>query len=718
MEYCSLLKDSGILLLGRDNGLFINDSLHLFKGHNIPSITKDFQGNFWISSYGDGAYRLSNDFLQTTTYKNAYTGKICHANMIDNKLYFITEEAKIYKQTRNDAFEQIHEGVKNILFLNPSHKVLSNNLALIITFEKILLFKYLDTHPIIKSFKNVLGNAKEIFADDKNIYFFTPLVTFKISLEALLKGNKILKEEFPERNDYTGGRISSYALDEKGVIWYSTRDSIFSYYNNTLTPRITQNGETFRKMLVRDNYIITYTDNNLLFLYDLKKQTMDSIRIKKAIWENMYFINNSTLLLTTNKEHYLLSLDHKIIRYTDANLVPVKKESIPEQPEYILSGGDNCYFFKESQITRINSAILFKKDRAPKVIFTGFFSDTIPKKLDKAVYLPYRYSKNIRLTFDVLSFTSKDISYQYTISDDSIDRWQPIQSTELNLLVPSYGTYTIKVRAKTVSSDYSVPAVMTLVISRPYWATWWFWTCCTLVSVAIAWLIIQWRTKRVLTKKQQEFETEKRYQQAEYKALNALMNPHFIFNSMNNIQGLINDDEKQTANEYLVIFSEMIRQNMHNIDQGTISLHKELSLCKNYLQLEKLRFKDLINFRFEIEKDIDTEDIYIPPLLIQPLIENAIRHGLLPRQSADSMVTVTITEEGNLLTITVEDNGIGLSMAAKNKSLLHQSVGLSNMRKRMEQIRKINQREMTFTIEEIKNNGEIKGTKAVITIAL
>src|SRR5690606_33479107 len=116
---------------------------------------------------------------------------------------------------------------------------------------------------------------------------------------------------------------------------------------------------------------------------------------------------------------------------------------------------------------------------------------------------------------------------------------------------------------------------------------------------------------RGLRKRQREYEADLKYQKAEYKALNALMNPHFIFNSLNNIQALINKEEKRTANQYLVIFSDLIRQNMANTSKGFISLQQELLLVENYLNLEKLRFKDYINYEILIEEEIDTEEVII-----------------------------------------------------------------------------------------------------------
>ena len=127
----------------------------------------------------------------------------------------------------------------------------------------------------------------------------------------------------------------------------------------------------------------------------------------------------------------------------------------------------------------------------------------------------------------------------------------------------------------------------------------------------------------------------------------------------------------------------------------------------------------MVNYDIEIDEEVDEEDIMVPPLMIQPLVENAIRHGLLPKESPENMVIIRIFEQDNILTIEVEDNGIGLTKSAQNRSSLHQSMGLGNMHKRIEHIRSMQQRALSFHIEElVKSDGNIQGTLATIRIYL
>jgi len=205
----------------------------------------------------------------------------------------------------------------------------------------------------------------------------------------------------------------------------------------------------------------------------------------------------------------------------------------------------------------------------------------------------------------------------------------------------------------------------------------------------------------------------------EMTALRAQMNPHFIFNTLNNVQGLVNRNDKMAANEYIRVFSDLIRQNMHNISKDLIPLQKEIQLVTNYLLLEKLRFKEHLNYSINVEPGLDLSEIMVPPLLVQPLVENSIKHGILPLESQKGFISINIYERHNELIVEVKDNGVGMSIAAGNKDSLHESFGLENMRKRIAQLGIIQGKNIRLLIQEITNSsGTPEGTSVQIIIPL
>ena len=204
---------------------------------------------------------------------------------------------------------------------------------------------------------------------------------------------------------------------------------------------------------------------------------------------------------------------------------------------------------------------------------------------------------------------------------------------------------------------------------------------------------------------------------SEYKAMNALMNPHFIFNTLNNVQSLVNANDKVAANEYLRIFADLIRQNMHNISKELIPLQKEVDLVANYLSLEKLRFEDKLTYQIIVEENLDLTEIMVPPLLIQPLVENSIKHGILPLKSKKGIIKLEIYEKDDSLYIEVKDNGVGMGNKLKNDNPLHESYGLSNIRKRIDQLGIMQNKKITFDIDEVLGKPDLQ-TWTVVTIVI
>ena len=327
----------------------------------------------------------------------------------------------------------------------------------------------------------------------------------------------------------------------------------------------------------------------------------------------------------------------------------------------------------------------------------------------------YQRAKSISISFSTLSFTGKSISYRYSVSKNNEDNWQDLTGDHIDLIDPSYGQYKIKIKAKCISSAYSMPIEYTLNILPPYWARWWFITICVVLGVGIVVVVVRYRIMLVVRKNEKENENKIRFLKSEYKALNALMNPHFIFNTLNNVQGLVNRNDKLAANEYLRIFADLIRQNMHNVSKELISLQKEIDLVANYLALEKLRFKEMMNYSINVDEQVDTTEIMVPPLFIQPLVENSIKHGIFPRQSENSRIELNVYEKGDLLYIEVRDNGVGLSAAKKKADSKHESFGLNNIMVRIEQLSIILGKKIDFDISEIVDE---RGQWTVVTITM
>ncbi|GAB5525537.1 MAG: hypothetical protein Roseis2KO_34090 [Roseivirga sp.] len=207
--------------------------------------------------------------------------------------------------------------------------------------------------------------------------------------------------------------------------------------------------------------------------------------------------------------------------------------------------------------------------------------------------------------------------------------------------------------------------------------------------------------------------------QLEMKALRAQMNPHFIFNSLGSIQHLIRRDQKKDALQYLSKFSQLLRQILDSSNHSTISLQEEIDLLKNYIELESLRFDGRFTYELKVDESLDVYNLEIPILLVQPHVENAILHGLLPKKG-EARLKIHFADRDNQILCTVEDNGIGRQKSADLKSsrgVTHQSRGLSIVADRVSNLHgKESDQQLIQITDIVTEQSEAAGTRVSILI--
>jgi len=197
----------------------------------------------------------------------------------------------------------------------------------------------------------------------------------------------------------------------------------------------------------------------------------------------------------------------------------------------------------------------------------------------------------------------------------------------------------------------------------------------------------------------------------ERSALQAQMNPHFIFNCLNSIQNFIMFNDKENAMEYLAKFAKLIRQSLNASTEKKISLHDEVSMLRNYLDLEKLRFKDKFEYTITLANDVIPEELCIPPLLVQPYVENAIIHGMSGKKKGGKIDLNFFKLSHNQLQVKIRDNGAGYK--APLIACKHKSLGMSIISKRLAYNNNLNDSDIM-----IRPNYSSEGTEVVITISL
>ena len=326
----------------------------------------------------------------------------------------------------------------------------------------------------------------------------------------------------------------------------------------------------------------------------------------------------------------------------------------------------------------------------------------------KDAFIKYGDRQRIYINYLVKGKYNSTTSYQYAIlsrnSEDTL--WVNTTKPQIELINHNWGKYNILFRATTSTGNLSNVEIIKLKVQAPFYYRLWFILAFLLLLILSTYLIASYLRLRKQRALLQEKESEKRNLSNEFKALNALMNPHFIFNSLNNIQSLIRKN-RADAEEYLVVFSNLVRQNMENVKAELISLESELLLVENYLQLENLRLNDSLSFVINMEETLVPSAVKLPPLSIQPLVENSVKHGISSLKEKRGKIIINITETDDAVQIGIMDNGVGFEQS-ENKSGSHSA--LPNIVKRFEVLSIIHNRKYSIQINKNEENNEFKYT--------
>ncbi|MEO5943844.1 MAG: histidine kinase [Ferruginibacter sp.] len=244
-------------------------------------------------------------------------------------------------------------------------------------------------------------------------------------------------------------------------------------------------------------------------------------------------------------------------------------------------------------------------------------------------------------------------------------------------------------------------------------------------------IALQKRTSELETKnklveaqkiKQVQTELEQKIAETEMTALRAQMNPHFIFNCLNSIKLYTLENDSKTASEYLTKFSQLIRLVLENSRSEKVTLQKELETLNLYIELEAMRFKNKVQYKINVAPHIDQQYIEIPPLLLQPYVENAIWHGLMHKEEGGNISIDISQPEEFILHTEITDDGVGRDIAKENKSksaTRQKSFGLKMTSERLEAINLIYKTNTEVKIIDLKDtNGTASGTKVIIEIPL
>ncbi len=315
------------------------------------------------------------------------------------------------------------------------------------------------------------------------------------------------------------------------------------------------------------------------------------------------------------------------------------------------------------------------------------------------------------------------VSYEWQLEGYE-DNWSPRtlnNSVNYSNLPP--GDYAFKVRAYNEDQvTNKEPVRVAFHIRTPFWQKWWFRLGLAAVFIATFIGIVRWRINLVRRKAAAErtrLELEKNMLQLEQKALQLQMNPHFIFNALNSIQQLIGTQDHRKARYQLAKFSKLMRTTLENSRTSRITLANEIQSLENYLLLEQFSRGKSFDYHIEIDPDLDTEALYLPPMMIQPFVENAIIHGVAQLSERKGKIELQFSASTSYLTCTISDNGIGRARArelASQREEHHKSTALQVIQERLLLLDQQDLNGPGLSIQDLQDGTKPMGTRVELRI--
>lgn len=319
---------------------------------------------------------------------------------------------------------------------------------------------------------------------------------------------------------------------------------------------------------------------------------------------------------------------------------------------------------------------------------------------------------DVILNLSFPDYTSQEkISYKYKIEGLN-ETWQTSSSSKIILNSIPPGKYTFKVFGLGYNGKQSyVSTDLSFEIQPHFWQTWWFTILMMLSAIGILSFIITLYLQKRRNEKMDALYYEKKIAELELQAIKAQINPHFIYNCLNSIQYLLYKKDYTETENYLEIFSQMIRKTLHYSEKTFMPVKEEVEYLSLYLDMEKLRLKDQFNYTISISEKVN-DNWVIPSLLIQPFVENAIKHGVSGLKDRKGHIEVSFDHIDASLCITIEDNGVGIDNKYKSADTSN-SFGVKLSQKRIETFKQLFE---TNIILQINTLSEKQGTQIKLYI--
>jgi ligand-binding sensor domain-containing protein/two-component sensor histidine kinase len=665
----------------------------------VNDIFCDTAGNVFLGTYGKGLYSLGKLNLIKYTIGDG---------LVNNTISIVKE----------DALGNIYAG----------------------SFGGVSIFKNGRFHPWYPgSFKDD-EVINDILFYDKDTWVVSPLAVYRFrsgdisrrmpgGLDIFDNGNNLLLGDYNGlrksgygANDFRpmpgylpiqGNRINRIVRDEAGRLWFATRNGIVCRSINGKLDNYLP-GNVINDICEHRGILWAATAQGLWYNY-------------KGRWRHCSLGDNgsnySVSALAPSAGGTLWIGTQRGLLYYDGEQVNFFKGNIDLMTEDISciyeDRNRNLWIATETGLFRLSLSETPAAELPPSVMITGTARQG-NQSLTHVLKLPY-YKNRAQISFLAIDYAvPEDIMYEYSLVESGQRSvWSRTRNRSVEFLSLSPGSYTFMVRARRINSD-KVSAVKTVsvIVHTPFWQKLWFLLSSAAALLGIIFYLVLNRIKSIQRRERQRAQRYSRLLQLKQQAIHSLISPHFVFNALSSVQHFINKSDKLSANRYISRFASLIRKTMDDSSRFTVRLRDEIERLELYLSLEKLRLGDKLSYTLFVDEHLQPANIIIPSMLIQPFVENAIWHGIMPK-STGGCVTISFYLHQDRLKVVIEDNGIGIEESRRVRMRSqHGSRGLDITSRRIRLLGKITQSSLLTNITQLTQDNEVKGTRVELELPL
>jgi hypothetical protein len=689
-----LMLQNGTLLVATFNGLFVFDASytlihHYLKNIQCSALFEDKEGALWVGSLQNGLYYVPSIELIAIASQALQGSNVRFSSFAinDAMIFAGTYDGKIFQFDTSGnlvtSFNLYQNSEIQSLCIMPNHIIAYCDQLFLIdrTTQKIV-----NTH---KAF-----STKSIYLENDILYIGTSTglcIMKDLELSCYLSSLWI-KNVFP--------------IDNQQLIIQTAEDIALFYLEENRIETLLEGGSD----LCRYGDRFFFRDQESLWEFTatggLKKGKTYASKLQHIFSDELgvygLFSNQKMALLQPSEKPLLVGADGNWVKETMfINAI----------------GGGYCFGNSSKIIIGTNQSEIIEPKPSIQILKSqGDFTQK-----GSTFYLPSK-NNSLTLTMDLLpnfrDLGEGTIAYRLQKINN---KWLPVQALDhykLDLVRIPPGKYVLEIQGSTRNGSTSDLLIYTLIVAYPFYLQWWFLSLCVLFLLGIGYFSFRWRAKQM--EKKNKIALEKQQMQlkvltSELNAIRAQMNPHFIFNTLSSIQAKILNEDKMSAFENLSTFAVLLRQALQFTSEEFLSLKNELAFIKNYVELEQQRTGNAFQFEEKIDPTLDTDTIEVPSLILQPFVENSIRHGLMHSKGSKKLkITVKKTDYG--ICINICDNGIGRKASeAINQQIKakHRSFATKAIYDRIDMLKQSGKMNIELTIRDLT-----PGTEVSIAITL